>query len=252
MLPTTLVYALRTSRLGLYQRLPAIPWTPHVRVGCGFTSRQAATTARGEQVFDLRMTWLRNRVSHISTETHPHTLWSALLAHLYHSLCTTTWHDVTDIVDCMPLVVSWIYHKLPSFCPVGYNVIRFPLVVRLAELGQQSRDHHDGRIQTLCHRIDGLTFDQHRSADSVNVDEFLFKTTRGDDAWWPEVHCDWMERLGMDQRNEEEKHASGEIIGNQGFGMLRSRASAENAHVWKQKCQATRMRDPHVCVDVRT
>ncbi|KAL4357271.1 hypothetical protein AHAS_Ahas09G0170000 [Arachis hypogaea] len=68
---------------------------------------------------------------------------SALLAHTYHSLCTVARHNVTDITRCMPLVVSWIYY-------------------RLAGLGQQSRDRHDGRIQTVHRRINSLAFDQIR------------------------------------------------------------------------------------------
>ncbi|KAL4393951.1 hypothetical protein AHAS_Ahas02G0103300 [Arachis hypogaea] len=90
------------------------------------------------------MTWLRNKVSHIPPGVDPDifrkyvrfylmmlmgeflfmnksatlaiVLGSALLAHTYHSLCTATGHDVTDIVRCMPLVMSWIYHWFPSFC----------------------------------------------------------------------------------------------------------------------------------------
>ncbi|XLS68876.1 hypothetical protein HN51_019899 [Arachis hypogaea] len=89
-----------------------------------------------------------------------HLSWgSALLCHTYPSLCTTTGHDVTNTVGCMPLFVSCIYHRFPYFGPAGYDVIRFSLATRLARLGQQSRDRHDGRIQTLRHRIDGLTFD---------------------------------------------------------------------------------------------
>ncbi|RYQ99349.1 hypothetical protein Ahy_B07g087281 isoform C [Arachis hypogaea] len=100
------------------------------------------------------MTWLKKRVSHISPGADLDTLrkyarcylmmliegflftdksttlvplkWllllavvlgSALLAHTYHSLYTAIGCDVTDIAGCMPLVVSWIYHRFLSFCP---------------------------------------------------------------------------------------------------------------------------------------
>ncbi|RYR38378.1 hypothetical protein Ahy_A09g043416 [Arachis hypogaea] len=86
---------------------------------------------------------------------------SALLAHTYHSLCTVARHNVTDITRCMPLVVSWIYYRFPSFCPLEYNVIR------LAGLGQQSRDRHDGRIQTVHRRINSLAFDQIRYSEEI-------------------------------------------------------------------------------------
>ncbi|KAL4391066.1 hypothetical protein AHAS_Ahas03G0207900 [Arachis hypogaea] len=75
----------------------------------------------------------------------------------YHSLYTAPSRDMTDITECMPLLLSWIYHRFPFFSPGGYNVVRFPLASRLTGLGQQSRDHHDGRIQSLRRCIDALT-----------------------------------------------------------------------------------------------
>ncbi|XLS46312.1 hypothetical protein HN51_003177 [Arachis hypogaea] len=60
---------------------------------------------------------------------------SALLCHTYHLLCTAAGRDVTDIA-------------------------------RLGGLGQQGRDHHDGRIQSLHRRINALTFDQLRQIAS--------------------------------------------------------------------------------------
>ncbi|KAL4328637.1 hypothetical protein AHAS_Ahas13G0220000 [Arachis hypogaea] len=90
----------------------------------------------------------------------PVVMGSTLLCHTYHLLCTTAGRDVTDIASCMPFLVSWIYHGFPCFSPVGYDVVRFPLAARLAGLGQQSRDRHDGKIQILHRHINGLTFDQ--------------------------------------------------------------------------------------------
>ncbi|KAL4381673.1 hypothetical protein AHAS_Ahas04G0157000 [Arachis hypogaea] len=73
----------------------------------------------------------------------------------YHTgLCTAE----ELIGGCMPLLVSWIYHRFSCFSPAGYDVVRFPLASWLARLAQQSKDHHDGRILSLHHRIDALTF----------------------------------------------------------------------------------------------
>ena len=49
-----------------------------------------------------------------------------------------------------------------------------------------------------------------------------------------------LERLGMDQRDGEEKHASGELMKKQGFGMLRStRSRSRRARV---DCEVARRR----------
>ncbi|RYR07675.1 hypothetical protein Ahy_B05g075082 [Arachis hypogaea] len=32
--------------------------------------------------------------------------------------------DVTNIAGCIVLVLSWIYHRFPSFCLAGYDVLR--------------------------------------------------------------------------------------------------------------------------------
>ncbi|RYR36639.1 hypothetical protein Ahy_A09g041603 isoform B [Arachis hypogaea] len=161
----------------------------------------------GQQVFGLRMTWLRDWIVHIPDEQPQIHSGSALLCHTYHTLCTAALRDVMDITGCMPLLVSWIYHRFPSFSPVRYDVVRFPLASRLAGLGQESRDRHDGKIYFGVHltRISSYVRlyptdlwneeatwgQQHKPVDPVNVDDYLFKTTRGDDTWWPEQHHEW-------------------------------------------------------------
>ena len=78
-----------------------------------------------------------------------------------------------------------------------------------------------------------------------------------------------LERLGMDQRDEEEKHSSGELMKKQGFGMLRSmrtrsrcarvecdvawrRVRLPSAYAWIAICQVTRTRDPCARIGART
>ncbi|RYQ85349.1 hypothetical protein Ahy_B10g104893 [Arachis hypogaea] len=41
----------------------------------------------------------------------------AMLAWAYHSLCSTTHRSTIDIAGCMPLLVSWIYHRFLEWCP---------------------------------------------------------------------------------------------------------------------------------------
>ncbi|XP_072062575.1 uncharacterized protein [Arachis hypogaea] len=67
---------------------------------------------------------------------------------------------MTDIVECVPLVMSWIYHSFPTFCPAGYDMLIFLLTSRLAGLGQQSRDHHRDRGLSLRCSLDALRFDE--------------------------------------------------------------------------------------------
>ncbi|RYR12095.1 hypothetical protein Ahy_B04g069621 isoform B [Arachis hypogaea] len=113
----------------------------------------------------------------------PVVMGSALLCHTYHSLCTATSRNVTDIAGCMPLLVSWIYHRFPCFSPTGYDVVRFPLASKymkvLAGLAQQSIDRHDGRILSLRRRIDALTFEQ-------------FHCTPYDDVELCQIAPDWL------------------------------------------------------------
>ncbi|KAL4343344.1 hypothetical protein AHAS_Ahas11G0069000 [Arachis hypogaea] len=69
---------------------------------------------------------------------------------------------MTDIVECVPLVMSWIYHSFPTFCPAGYDMLIFLLTSRLAGLGQQSRDHHRDRGLSLRCSLDALSSSGHR------------------------------------------------------------------------------------------
>ncbi|KAL4395022.1 hypothetical protein AHAS_Ahas02G0210400 [Arachis hypogaea] len=101
------------------------------------------------------MTWPRNRVLHILAEIAPNTLrqyvrcylmiliggflftdkfatpschrGSALFYHTYNSLRTAAGRDVSDIVGCIPLLVSWIYDIFSCFSLIGYNVVRVHL-----------------------------------------------------------------------------------------------------------------------------
>ncbi|RYQ85634.1 hypothetical protein Ahy_B10g105205 [Arachis hypogaea] len=54
---------------------------------------------------------------------------SAMLAWTYHSLCYAAHRNTTDIAGCTPLLVSWLYHKFPQWCPPERQIPRFPLVM---------------------------------------------------------------------------------------------------------------------------
>ncbi|KAL4381910.1 hypothetical protein AHAS_Ahas04G0180700 [Arachis hypogaea] len=147
---------------------------------------------------------------------------------------STAQRDMADIAGCVPLVMSWIYHRFLTFCHAEYDILRFSLALRLVELEQQTRDHQHNRDLRLWHKLDALRFNemtpdwirnareihiwrsmvplvcfhfvefhrvdrinrqlggqQHRLEGPVNVDEFLFRMTRGDDVWWPERYYVW-------------------------------------------------------------
>ncbi|KAL4344014.1 hypothetical protein AHAS_Ahas11G0136000 [Arachis hypogaea] len=114
--------------------------------------------------FRLKTTWLRNKVSHNSTGADASTLCqrSALLSHTYHSLGSAVRHDTTDITRCVPLVMSWIYHRFPTFCPAGFDTLKFSLASRLVGLGQQIRDNHHDKGLRLRSSLDALRFDEFR------------------------------------------------------------------------------------------
>ncbi|KAL4277157.1 hypothetical protein AHAS_Ahas20G0279100 [Arachis hypogaea] len=59
---------------------------------------------------------------------------SALLSYTYHSLCSTARRDMADIARCMPLVMSWIYHRFLTFCHARYDILIFSFALRLDTL----------------------------------------------------------------------------------------------------------------------
>ncbi|KAL4356603.1 hypothetical protein AHAS_Ahas09G0103200 [Arachis hypogaea] len=161
------------------------------------------------------MTWLRNRVSHILAGADATTL------------CHTARRDTIDIAGYVLLVMSWIYHRFLTFCPAGFNTLRFSLSSRLARLGQQTQDNHHDRGLRLWRRLDALRFDkirrqfwwtpyddpqlQQMTPDWIKSTEEIrtwrptvpycvlillssitwIRMTRGDNMWWPKRHCPW-------------------------------------------------------------
>ncbi|KAL4287005.1 hypothetical protein AHAS_Ahas19G0142900 [Arachis hypogaea] len=94
------------------------------------------------------MTWLRNRVSHIPVGADAATL-------------------------C----------QFPTFCPDGFNILRFSLSSRLAGLRQQTRDnHHDRGLRLRC-RLHALRFDKIQR---------LFRSTPYDDPQLQQMTPDWI------------------------------------------------------------
>ncbi|XP_052116115.1 serine/threonine-protein phosphatase 7 long form homolog [Arachis duranensis] len=70
--------------------------------------------------------------------------------------------DPPQCDGCILLLISWIYHRFPQWEPSDRDVATFPLAARLVSLGQQSRDHHEGRLLRWRHRLDTVSFDQFR------------------------------------------------------------------------------------------
>ncbi|MED6187822.1 hypothetical protein PIB30_116749 [Stylosanthes scabra] len=87
---------------------------------------------------------------------------AAVLAWTYHSLCSATHRNVTDIAGCIPLLMSWIYHRFPKLGPSDRDVATFPLAVRLIGLGQQSRDRREVRMLRWRYKLDTMGLDQFR------------------------------------------------------------------------------------------
>ncbi|RYR23571.1 hypothetical protein Ahy_B03g068774 [Arachis hypogaea] len=133
-----------------------------------------------KQVFAVRITWLRDRVAHIPDGTALETLRQCARCYLMMLIGGFLFTDKSATL----VSLRW----LPLLEDFNHVVGRASAAKQIS---------HDGRILSLRRRIDALTFEQgeeaargqqHRPADPVNVDEYLFKTTRGDDTWWPNEH----------------------------------------------------------------
>ncbi|MED6114256.1 hypothetical protein PIB30_078617, partial [Stylosanthes scabra] len=69
-------------------------------------------------------------------------------------LCIASRRDNLEMSGCLPLVISWIYQRFPSFCPPSRDLLCFPLVSRLNDLGQTSRDTYTRRMLDLRNELD--------------------------------------------------------------------------------------------------
>ncbi|KAL4394051.1 hypothetical protein AHAS_Ahas02G0113300 [Arachis hypogaea] len=209
------------------------------------------------------MTWLRDRVAYISDGASPETLCQYARCYLIMLIGGLSVHRQIGYTCVVEMAATAGGFRSLQLVVMGFApaLSYLPLVVhhgiaqvmtssdshlflaifdlhRMAGLGQQSRDRHDGRMLSLHHRIDALTFEQkatsdcaglahgwrrafymegchpyrlvhfvefhhvdrvkrqlrgqrHRPADLVNIDEYFSKTTRGDDTWWLDQHCEW-------------------------------------------------------------
>ncbi|MED6187066.1 hypothetical protein PIB30_072885 [Stylosanthes scabra] len=80
----------------------------------------------------------------------------------------------TDIAGCVPLIMSWIYQRFPTFCPEARDVIAFPLVSRhmLTGYRQMNRDSHERRMFAFT-PYDDQAWDALRPAWMLTVEEQL-------------------------------------------------------------------------------
>ncbi|MED6157218.1 hypothetical protein PIB30_021415 [Stylosanthes scabra] len=62
----------------------------------------------------------------------------------------------TNIAGCVPLIMSWIYQRFPTFCSEARDVIVFPLVSRLTGYRQMNRDSHERRMVQIRSQLDRL------------------------------------------------------------------------------------------------
>ncbi|MED6136284.1 hypothetical protein PIB30_054618 [Stylosanthes scabra] len=128
----------------------------------------------------------------------------------------------TDIAGCVPLIMSWIYQRFPTFCPEARDVIVFPLVSRLTGYRQMNRDSHERRMVQIRSQLDRLGVheltwraavpivcfmfvrmhhvdrvkrqlggEQQIPEDLVNLDGLLTISNRGEDQHWPTRHAQW-------------------------------------------------------------
>ncbi|RYR33738.1 hypothetical protein Ahy_A10g048363 [Arachis hypogaea] len=109
------------------------------------------------------MIWLRNRISHIQAGKDSDTLRKyarCYLMMLIGGFLFTYKSDILVLLRWLPLLPVVL-----RVCTTSTHVL---LTLNrcwvLAGLWQQSQDRHDGNIQTLRRRINGLTFDQSEDA----------------------------------------------------------------------------------------
>ncbi|MED6170020.1 hypothetical protein PIB30_026737 [Stylosanthes scabra] len=50
---------------------------------------------------------------------------------MFKSLYSASERRITDIVGCVPLILSWIYHRFPEMCPPKFAIDTWPLAERL-------------------------------------------------------------------------------------------------------------------------
>ncbi|RYR24862.1 hypothetical protein Ahy_B02g058415 [Arachis hypogaea] len=137
---------------------------------------------------------------------------SAVLAWTCQSQCLAAHRGITDIANCTPLLMSWIYQRFFQWCPPDRGIYMYPTAARLVGLQQQSRDQHESRVLRWRVLIDRLRFDEALFPPWFDKEEewgtwmsvaplstsilcsftrFLTSTGRGENVWWPDRHSDW-------------------------------------------------------------
>ncbi|MED6181668.1 hypothetical protein PIB30_021454 [Stylosanthes scabra] len=61
---------------------------------------------------------------------------------------------MTDIAGCLPLVMSWIYHRFTRCCPRSVGQIAWPLASRLIGFQDPDRDRQEGRLLRWREELD--------------------------------------------------------------------------------------------------
>ncbi|MED6129505.1 hypothetical protein PIB30_108619, partial [Stylosanthes scabra] len=66
----------------------------------------------------------------------------------------------TDIAGCVPLILSWIYHRFLGLAACVLDVDAWPLAERLIGYQQPGRDQQEGRLLHWRSRLDSVTLDE--------------------------------------------------------------------------------------------
>ncbi|MED6126300.1 hypothetical protein PIB30_077107 [Stylosanthes scabra] len=142
---------------------------------------------------------------------------SAVLAWSYRSLCDAARRGRTDVAGCILLVISWIYHRFPRFCPrkahrllaAGQRQTRRQATEVARGIGQiRHRAFRWTRTTRMCYRPlfpigSALTSryihgglrqyggEQPVPRAPVDLTRLMTSTGRGEDRWWPDTLRPW-------------------------------------------------------------
>ncbi|MED6136044.1 hypothetical protein PIB30_052306 [Stylosanthes scabra] len=100
-----------------------------------------------KESFSIRLVWPRDRLHAVLTWT-------------YRSLCNAAAQGTTNIAGCVPLILSWIYHRFPEWSLRATDHVTWPLAERLIGAQQPARDQQECRLLQWRSRIDRVSVDQ--------------------------------------------------------------------------------------------
>ncbi|KAL4337717.1 hypothetical protein AHAS_Ahas12G0138100 [Arachis hypogaea] len=78
----------------------------------------------------VHVRWIPLLIWRDTCTTHGVLLW---LAWTYHSLCMAIFSEVGNLSGCIPLMLSWIYHRFLEWCPQDKDMAGFSLATRYVD-----------------------------------------------------------------------------------------------------------------------